>query len=140
MLQEFHVVALFVTQQQEIAAILVNCQLKKNVFEGIFEGIDYLKYNGVSMFIFSPQNNTSMFSVINENCRGIFTIGGKSFAITGLGSCGKIYELVLTQDNCIANEVVNIGCYPETFLTIKDTAYIATRTSILVFKGINYIN
>jgi hypothetical protein len=113
--------------------------IDRNVFEGDFEGVDYFEYKGMGIFAFSSRNDTSKFSIVNENCRGFFTIGSKNFVMTGLAhmakNYGKIYELVVTRDNCTANKTIDIESEPETFLVVGDTAYIATRTSLLAFEN-----
>jgi hypothetical protein len=112
--------------------------VQKNVFQGIFENVDCLKHKGIARFIFSPRNDISMFGVIDENCCGFFAVGTKNFAITSSLNkakyCGKIYELVFTQNNYEAVKIVEIRDRPEAFLVVGNIAYITTKTSLLAFE------
>lgn len=111
---------------------------EKNILKGVFENVDHVKYNGKSFLRFSPRDDASINSIIDENCRGFLMTGNRCFTITGLShlgrSYGKIYELTFSDDVCIANKICDVGCCPETFLVAENTIYLATGTSLLALK------
>ena len=111
---------------------------EKNAYGDVFKGVDRLNFHNTFIYLFSPRNDISMFSLINENCRGFFKVRNKDFAITVsdlmCGAHSKIYEIIHTHSKCESKKIIDIDGCTETFLVVGDDVYIATQTSLFKFK------
>jgi len=113
--------------------------VEENILDGIFDNVDGLQFRGVYMYVFSPLRDGSRIGVLNENCRGLFKLKNKFFAVTGTKQYGEIpgsiYELVVSSHDCSARKMIDIGAYPNYLISLESSAYIATETSLLCFDG-----